>query len=278
MARIRSSEVTEEELKTAKDGAINSLVFAFDTKAKTLSRVLTYEYYGYPADFIDQYQKALEAVTRADVLRVAKERLKPEAFATVLVGDPGDFIPPIESLNQTVHKIDLTIPEPKLTVAKSDPGSIERGKAILARLQQAVGGLEKLAAVKDSTLVADYVVDAGGKVTPIKHTERWIAPMHYREDNELGGGTISSYFDGQFGWITVPGGSVPLSGSDAQAGAGERIPPIPASAPRRRLSRKRRSTQWTIRPSRSSATGASRPAWRWIRRRDCRSRYGTRGL
>jgi hypothetical protein len=36
--------------------------------------------------------------------------------------------------------------------------------------------------------------------------------MHYREDNELGGGTISSYFDGQFGWITVPGGSIPLAG------------------------------------------------------------------
>jgi zinc protease len=212
VARIRSSEVTEEELKTAKEGAINRLVFAFDTKAKTLNRVLTYEYFGYPADFIGLYQKALEAVTRADVLRVAKERLKPEAFATVLVGDPGDFIPPIESLNQTVHKIDLTIPQPKLTVAKSDPGSIERGKAILARLQQAVGGLEKLAAVKDSTLVADYVVESGGKVTPIKHTERWLAPMHYREDNELGGGTISSYFDGQFGWITVPGGSIPLAG------------------------------------------------------------------
>jgi zinc protease len=212
VARIRTTEVTEEELKTAKEGAINSLVFASDTPAKTMSRVLTYEYYGYPADFIDRYQKALEAVTRADVLRVAKERLKPEAFATVLVGDPGDFIPPVESLKQTVHKIDLTIAEPKMTVAKADSASLDRGKAILARLQQAVGGLEKLAAVKDCTLVADYLVDAGGKVTPIKHTERWLGPMHYREDNELGGGTISSYFDGQFGWITVPGGWVPLAG------------------------------------------------------------------
>ena len=56
--RIRTSEVTDEELKTAKDTALNSLVFAFDTKAKTLGRILTYEYYGYPKDFIQQYQKA----------------------------------------------------------------------------------------------------------------------------------------------------------------------------------------------------------------------------
>ncbi len=212
VARLRSAEVSEDELKTAKDAALNSLVFAFDTKAKTLNRLLTYEYYGYPADFIDRYRKAVEAVTRADVLRVAKEHLKPEMFATVLVGDPADFIPPVESLNQPVHKIDLTIPEPKMAVVKFDSASAEKGRAILARVQQAVGGLDKLAAIKDSTLVTNYQVDQNGRVTAIKHTERWMAPMHYREDNELGGGNIASYLDGQFGWITVPGGSQSLDG------------------------------------------------------------------
>jgi zinc protease len=212
VARIRSAEVTDDELKIAKDAALNSLVFAFDTKAKTLNRVLAYAYYGYPDDFIGQYQKALEAVTRADVLRVAKERLKPEAFTAVLVGDPDNFIPPVESLNLPVHKIDLTIPEPRMTAAKIDPASLAKGKQILARLQQALGGIDKLSAVKDSLMVANYVVDTGGRVTPVKHTERWIAPTYYREDNELGGGVISSYFDGQYGWITVPGGTVPLTG------------------------------------------------------------------
>jgi zinc protease len=50
--RIRTSEVTDDELQTAKETALNSLVFAFDTKAKTLGRMLNYEYYGYPRDFI----------------------------------------------------------------------------------------------------------------------------------------------------------------------------------------------------------------------------------
>ena len=208
--RIRTAEVSDEELKNAKDSAINSLVFAFDTKAKTLVRMLQYQYYGYPADFIDRYQKALEAVTRADVLRVAKAHLKPEGFTIVLVGDPGDFIPPAESLNKPVHKIDLTIAEPKITAVKSDASSLEKGQAILARMQRAAGGLEKLAAVKDSTLVASYSVEQNGRVTPIKHTERWLSPAHYREDNDIGGGTISTYFDSEYGWITVPGGSISL--------------------------------------------------------------------
>ena len=34
----KTGEVTEDELKTAKDTAINSLVFAFDTRTKTLGR------------------------------------------------------------------------------------------------------------------------------------------------------------------------------------------------------------------------------------------------
>ena len=113
--RIRTSEVTDDELNTAKQSSLNSLVFAFDTKAKTLGRVLTYEYFGYPKDFIQQYQKALAAVTKADVLRVAKEHLKPGAFTIVAVGNPKNFGQPLDSLGR-VTTIDLSIPEAKTAV------------------------------------------------------------------------------------------------------------------------------------------------------------------
>ena len=86
--RMRTTEVTDEELKTAKDTALNGLIFAFDTKSKTLNRVITYEYYGYPQDFIQQYQKGLAAVTQADVLRVAKEHLDPAKFTHRGGGQP----------------------------------------------------------------------------------------------------------------------------------------------------------------------------------------------
>ncbi|PWU04894.1 MAG: peptidase M16 [Terriglobia bacterium] len=109
--KMRTAEVSDDELNTAKQTALNSLVFAFDTKAKTLGRVLTYEYYGYPKDFIQQYQKALAAVTKADVLRVARERLRPETFVIVAVGNPKDFGQPLSSLGTPVSNIDLAIPQ-----------------------------------------------------------------------------------------------------------------------------------------------------------------------
>ena len=109
--KIRTAEVTDDELSTAKQTALNGLVFAFDTKSKTLARVLTYAYYGYPKDFIDQYQKGLAAVTKADVLRVAKQRLDPASFTIVAVGNPKDFGQPLESLGIPVKMMDLTIPD-----------------------------------------------------------------------------------------------------------------------------------------------------------------------
>lgn len=110
--RIRSTEVTSKELETAKQTVLNSFVFRFDTPAKTLRRLLRYEYYGYPADFIFQYQKAIQAVTKADVLRVARQYLRPQDFTIVAVGNPAEFGKPLSALGLPIRPIDLTIPEP----------------------------------------------------------------------------------------------------------------------------------------------------------------------
>src|SRR5258708_5778431 len=91
VGKIRSAPVTDEELNTAKQTVLNSFVFDFDTPAKTLNRMLTYGYFGYPDDFIFQYQKAVAAVTRDDVLRVAKQYLDPARFVIVATGNPKEF-------------------------------------------------------------------------------------------------------------------------------------------------------------------------------------------
>ncbi len=213
--RIRTSEVAEEELRAAKDTALNSLVFAYDTRAKTLGRVLTYEYYGYPPDFIEQYQKALEAVTRADVLRVAKEHLNPAAFTTVAVGNPDYFGHPLDTLGAPVNTIDLTIPQEKPEAAKGDVSSFEKGKQLLARAQQAIGGAGPLAAVKDYVQSFEFQVEpsagsAGGLL--VRETDRWIAPTYLRQDTTLPSGKVAAFCDGRAGWIAAPQGSGPLAG------------------------------------------------------------------
>lgn len=201
LERIRTTEVTDEELQTAKDTVLNGFVFNFDRPSKTLNRLMVYQYYGYPKDFIFQYQKAIAAVTKADVLRVAKERFQPENLSYVAVGNPKDFGTPLASLGMNVQAIDLTIPEPKPQSASATPESIAQGKALLARAQQALGGADKLAAVKDLQMHANLEVQTPGVVTRVKQTTSFIVPSVFRQDNELAVFKQSVYSDGTSGWL-----------------------------------------------------------------------------
>ena len=197
--KLRTTEVTPQELKEAKDGVLNSFVFFFDSPSKTLSRVMRYEYFGYPKDFLFTYQKAIEGVTREDVLRVAKEHFRPEELTFVAVGNPKAFGKPLTVLG-TVHPIDLTIPEPKTAAAKSSPESAARGHELLKRAQAALGGAEKLASVKDSTQWLEMAAQGGMK---IKQNNRYLAPGYFRQDQELPFGKISAYTDGKMGWLAM---------------------------------------------------------------------------
>jgi zinc protease len=221
--KMRASEVTARELDEAKNGVLNSFVFNFDSPAKTLNRVMRYEYYGYPKDFLFQYQKAIAAVTRADVLRVSKEHFLPENLAIVAVGNPKEFGKPLSALGK-VNVLDLTIPEPKsdkAPTAKSDPAAAERGQAMLKRAQQAMGGAEKLAGVKDVTESAEMTMSPAAGGMKMKQQIRWAAPGLFRQDQVLPIGTIVAYSDGKTGWLAMPQGVMPMTPQVLKQAQGE---------------------------------------------------------
>jgi predicted Zn-dependent peptidase len=199
--KIRTSEVTDQELQTAKDTTLNGFVFHFDRPSKTLNRLVQYEYYGYPRDFIFQYQKAIAAVTKADILRVAQKYFRPQDLTYVATGNPQEFGTPLSALGMKVEPIDLTIPEPKKETAQADPASLEKGKALLQRVQQALGGADKLAAVRDIQYQANVEMQTPGAVMKVKQTNIFLVPSSLRQDLELPFGKQSVYSDGTTGWM-----------------------------------------------------------------------------
>ncbi len=108
--KLRTSPVTEEELANAKESILNSFVFNFQDPSQTLSRLMRYEYFGYPEDFIFQYQEAVKNTTAEDLLRVAQTYLKPEKIVTLVVGNSKDIDPPLSSLSPEVTTVDVSIP------------------------------------------------------------------------------------------------------------------------------------------------------------------------
>jgi predicted Zn-dependent peptidase len=228
LEKIRTTEVSEAELKNAKDGVLNGFVFNFDSPVKTLNRLVRYQYFNYPKDFLQQYQKAIAAVSRADVLRVSKEHFRPENLAIVAVGNPKDFGKPLTTLGK-VTTLDLTIPEPKQEVAKSDSASLNRGKALLARAQQAMGGADKLAAVKDSTQSLELTLDPSAGGMKMKQTNRYLAPNIFRQEQEIPPvGKIVAFTDGKSGWMSTPQGVIPMNAEILKQAQGELFRQLPS--------------------------------------------------
>ncbi|BAY44647.1 processing proteinase [Scytonema sp. HK-05] len=108
--RIQAQPVTAQELAFAKESTLNSFVFNFEDPGQTLSRLMRYEYYGYPSDFLFRYQRAVQATTAADVQRVARKYLKPENLVTLVVGNQAAINPPLTQLATQVTVLDVTIP------------------------------------------------------------------------------------------------------------------------------------------------------------------------
>ena len=209
LAKLRAQQVSEQELTEAKDSVLNGFVFNFDSPAKTLRRVMRYTYYGYPKNFIFDYQKAVANVTRADVLRVAQERFRAENLSIVAVGNAKEFGKPLTALSGKVAILDLTIPEPKAEAAapvknQPTPQSIAQGKQLLARMQQAMGGSDKLAAIKDSSQSLEMAMDPSSGGLKLKQTVRFVVPNNYRQDQELPFGKVIAYTNGTTGWLSSP--------------------------------------------------------------------------
>lgn len=113
--RIRNEPITPAELEYAKDSTLNSFVFNFQDSGRILSRILRYEYYGYPENFIFQYQRGIEETTIEDVQRVARKYLAPDKIVTLVVGNAEAIQPPLSSLGPEtdVTSIDISIPQPQ---------------------------------------------------------------------------------------------------------------------------------------------------------------------
>jgi zinc protease len=163
---LAKQPVTTEEIQRAKDDILNAFVFRLDSPDKILSERMTYEYYGYPPDWLDKYQAEIKKVTADDVNRVATKYLHKDQLATLVVGNTKEFDKPLSSLGP-VKEIDITIPPPP--AAKDEPkpaASNPEGKALAAKVAAAMGGLPKLQSIK-AMRVNLAESDSGGPSSPV---------------------------------------------------------------------------------------------------------------
>ena len=88
--------VTDDELATAKDSLIQRLPGTFASVSAINAALTNLWVQGLPDDYYQQYAKSIGAVTKEDVVRVAKQHLDLEHLAIVIVGDRATIEEPLK--------------------------------------------------------------------------------------------------------------------------------------------------------------------------------------
>lgn len=109
MLRIQRQPVSQEELERAKEAIINSFVFRFTSRFGTVVQLLTLEFNGYPSDYYVTLLDRYRAVTVADIQRVARQYLRPDATTILIVGDPSKFESAMAAFGP-VHRLSVETP------------------------------------------------------------------------------------------------------------------------------------------------------------------------
>jgi len=111
ISKLSKQPITDEEITRAKDDILNAFIFRLDSPDKILGERMTYEFYGYPPDWLDKFPAEIKKVTAADVNRVAAKYLHADQLAVLVVGNTKEFDKPLSSLGP-VKEVDITIPPP----------------------------------------------------------------------------------------------------------------------------------------------------------------------
>ncbi len=83
--RIRTDPVSDQELADAKAYLIGSFPLRLDTTGKLAGLLTVVELHSLGLSYFDDYPKAIAAVTKEDILRVAQKYINPGLYALVVV-------------------------------------------------------------------------------------------------------------------------------------------------------------------------------------------------
>lgn len=199
---LSTKPISEEEIRRAKDSILNAFVFRLDSPDKILGERMTYEFYGYPPDWLDKYQAEIKKVTAADVNRVAAKYLHKDQLAVLVVGNTKEFDKPLDTLG-SVKQVDITIPEAAAAKEEAKPAaSNPEGKALAEKVAAAMGGLPKLQSIK-TMHVSLAENQEGAPSTTVDATFAFPDSMHL--EMQIPQGTLTIVATPDTAFMSLPG-------------------------------------------------------------------------
>jgi zinc protease len=106
LRRIGSESVPEQELKNAKRALVGGFALSLESPQTLVGNLATQKIYNLPADYWDTYPQRVEAITAADVQRVAKKYYDAGRLQIVAVGDSAS----VKTVLEKYGTVELAVP------------------------------------------------------------------------------------------------------------------------------------------------------------------------
>ncbi len=179
--RLRTEKIPAEEVSRMKNYLSGSFARSLEQPSTIAGFALNIARYNLPKDYYRSYLTNLAKVTPTDVQRMATTYVQPGNLHIVIVGNAKAIAPGLEKYGE-VKYFDIYGNEiAKPTERKADPSvTVE---AVIQRAIDAVGGSQKISAVKDITL--EGVVNIQGN--ELNYFQRSIIPSAYMSSVEIQG-------------------------------------------------------------------------------------------
>jgi predicted Zn-dependent peptidase len=172
--RIRNTFVTDEDLSNAKAKFLGSFIMQSEDKSVVANRAISIRTNDLDEDFYKDFIANINAVTKEDIKRVANKYLKTDNMRIVLVGKASEVLEPLENMKINGKKIpvkfydkEANVTERPSTIAIPEGTTVN---TVFADYIKAIGGRDKVAAVKSTAYIGSSSTPMGELVLNVKKT------------------------------------------------------------------------------------------------------------
>ncbi len=214
MERMRNEPVTKDELQLVKNYMSGSFARGLENPQTVARYALNTYRYNLPKDYYETYLQKLNAVTIADVQRVAREYIRPDNAYVVVVGNKDEVAGKLGQFARTGNVDYYDMYGRAVEVKESAIPEGMTAEAVIEDYIEAIGGEKKLRAVTDMTMTMQAEMQ-GQKITMVSKQK---APNKYIQEVQMMGMTVQKMtFDGTKGKQDGMQGSKDLEGDELES-------------------------------------------------------------
>ncbi|MEO6348160.1 MAG: pitrilysin family protein [Aquaticitalea sp.] len=209
--RIKTEPVSADALSNAKAKHVGDFVLALENPQTIARYALNVKLNDLPKDFYVTFLQKINAVTAADVKRVANKYFKPENARIVVVGKGSDVLENLENTGIPIKYFDAYAnPVDKPVFSKPLPEGLT-AQTVIDNYLTAIGGKDKAKTIKSVHSMSDVTIE--GVPIPLKGEMKTMMPnMMSVELSAEGMGILGKQkFDGTTGYREQQGQRLELT-------------------------------------------------------------------